>query len=265
MLYSPLYLKINYNIALIKEFQLKLEIDIFRQRFNAIFWDSIWYFNLKDLAYDFFLPYEWEVDLTEFNKKNVHLKIEKSSDNMNTAIKEENEIQKKFFENYPNVNINVRDTVMTNHFEQNPRKNNFIVCKSISFCIMKEENAIKNLQLNNLDSSKSDENHYFDAKKNEGVNVSDSANFINTSLIQDIKNSARKDSSKDSYDSILETKKKESVEEIVYQNLNPIIEETEYNTNNLPAINILKSGEGEDKDKEDDKVHKEELVEEFKE
>jgi hypothetical protein len=245
VLYSPLYLKINYNIALIKEFQLKLDLDNFRQRFNAIFWDSIWYFNLKDLAYDFFLPYEFEVNLADFNKKNAHLKIEKSGGDMNTAIREENEIQKKFFDKYPHANINVRDTVMTNHFDQISKRKKLAICKSISFCILNEI-SVKNLNLNNYASSKSEENHLFESKKNEIANVSDSANFINTSLIQDVKNSARKDSFKDSSDSILETKKKESIEDIVNHNFNPIIEETEYNTNNLPGIIIVNSVEAVD-------------------
>ena len=103
-------------MALIKEFQLKLDIDIFRQRFNAIFWCSIWYFNLKDLCYDFFLPYESELCLDNFNKINSHLKMERSVGDMNSAIKEENEIQKKFFENYPQVSLNIRDSIMTNNF-----------------------------------------------------------------------------------------------------------------------------------------------------
>ena len=261
VLYSPLYLKINYNIALIKEFQLKLDIDNFRQRFNAIFWDSIWYFNLRDLSYDFFLPYEFEVNLADFNKKNAHLKIEKSGGDMNTAIREENEIQKKFFEKYPHANINVRDTVMTNHFDQMSKRKKLAICKSISFDILNEI-PVKNLNLNNYTSSKSEDNHLFEIKKNDGVNVSDSVNFINTSLIQDIKNSARKDSSKDSSDSMLETKKKESIEDIVNQHLNPIVEETEYNTNNFPAILIVNSVEAEgQKDKEDIKENINEIVE----
>ncbi len=150
---------------------------------------------------------------------------------------------------------------MTNHFDQMSKRKKLAICKSISFDILNEI-PVKNLNLNNYTSSKSEDNHLFEIKKNDGVNVSDSANFINTSLIQDVKNSARKDSSKDSSDSMLETKKKESIEDIVNQHLNPIVEETEYNTNNFPAILIVNSVEAEgQKDKEDIKENINEIVE----
>jgi hypothetical protein len=51
----------NYSIALLKEYNVKLDVETFRMRYNALFWNSIWYFQLKDLRYDFLLPYETQV------------------------------------------------------------------------------------------------------------------------------------------------------------------------------------------------------------
>lgn len=67
VLYSPLHLKLNYNAGLLNEFGIKLDIESFKLRFNAIFWDSVWYFKIKDLVYDFMLPYESEINLERFN------------------------------------------------------------------------------------------------------------------------------------------------------------------------------------------------------
>jgi len=67
VLYSPFHLKYNYNNGLLKEFGLNLDVDSFKFRFNAIFWDSIWYFKIKNLEFDFMLPYEMEYSTDEIN------------------------------------------------------------------------------------------------------------------------------------------------------------------------------------------------------
>jgi hypothetical protein len=67
VLFSPLHLKLNYNAGLLNEFGIKLDIESFKLRFNAIFWDSVWYFKIKDLVYDFMMPYESETNLEGLN------------------------------------------------------------------------------------------------------------------------------------------------------------------------------------------------------
>lgn len=57
VLYSPFHLKFNYNNTSFIESRLKLDLDYFKVKFNAIFWNSIWYFEKKGLPYDFLLPY----------------------------------------------------------------------------------------------------------------------------------------------------------------------------------------------------------------
>lgn len=84
VLYSPYFLKYNYNNGLLKEFRIKLDVEMFKMRFNAIFWDSVWYFKIKDLDYEFMLPYEYQLDTINFEKVNSNLKINnmfKFSDN----------------------------------------------------------------------------------------------------------------------------------------------------------------------------------------
>lgn len=57
VLYSPFYLKYNFNNTSFIESRLKLDLDTFKMKFNAIFWNSIWYFDIKGLPYDFLMPY----------------------------------------------------------------------------------------------------------------------------------------------------------------------------------------------------------------
>jgi hypothetical protein len=80
VLYSPFFLKYNYNNGLLKEFRVKLDIENFKLRFNALFWDSIWYFSLKHLDFDFMLPYQYNIRLSQLNLINYHLKIYNKSD-----------------------------------------------------------------------------------------------------------------------------------------------------------------------------------------
>jgi hypothetical protein len=75
VLYSPFFLKYNYNNGLLKEFGNKLDVENFKMRFNAVFWDSIWYFKAKNLDFEFMLPYEYSVNLSTFSTLNNHIKV----------------------------------------------------------------------------------------------------------------------------------------------------------------------------------------------
>jgi len=57
VLYSPFYLKYNFNNTSFIESRLKLDLDTFKIKFNSIFWNSIWYFEIKGLPFDFLMPY----------------------------------------------------------------------------------------------------------------------------------------------------------------------------------------------------------------
>jgi hypothetical protein len=58
VLFSPYGLKNNYNSTLLKTFGIKINLDELILKYGGIFWDSLWYFKLNNLEYDFMLPYE---------------------------------------------------------------------------------------------------------------------------------------------------------------------------------------------------------------
>lgn len=82
VLYSPFHLKYNFYNSSFIENRLKLDIDYFKIKFNAIFWNSIWYFKIKDLPYDFISPYAEQ--LAERIKLDKLINVE--SNNLNSNI-----------------------------------------------------------------------------------------------------------------------------------------------------------------------------------
>ena len=58
VLFSPYGLKNNYNTTLLKSFGVKIDLDELILKYGGIFWDSLWYFKLNHLEYDFMIPYE---------------------------------------------------------------------------------------------------------------------------------------------------------------------------------------------------------------
>ena len=58
VLFSPFFLKNNYNSAALRACGVKMDVEDLMLKFNNIFWNSLWYFKLKHLEYDFMLPYE---------------------------------------------------------------------------------------------------------------------------------------------------------------------------------------------------------------
>ena len=58
VLFSPYGLKNNYSTTLLKTFGVKLDLEDLMLKYGGIFWNSLWYFKLNNLEYDFMLPYE---------------------------------------------------------------------------------------------------------------------------------------------------------------------------------------------------------------
>ena len=69
ILFSPYFLKVNYNNSLLRNFGIKLDVEELMMKYNAIFWDSVWYFKLNNLEFDFMLPYQQYLDKMIFDKK----------------------------------------------------------------------------------------------------------------------------------------------------------------------------------------------------
>ena len=69
VLFSPYFLKVNYNNSLLRNFGIKLDVEELMLKYNAIFWNSVWYFKLNNLEFDFMLPYQQYLDKMIFDKK----------------------------------------------------------------------------------------------------------------------------------------------------------------------------------------------------
>lgn len=78
VLYSPFHLKFNLNNGILKEFKIKLQVEDFKMQFNAIFWDAIWYFKIKNLDFTFMLPYESKIDINPVKYYNSFVQIKNS-------------------------------------------------------------------------------------------------------------------------------------------------------------------------------------------
>ena len=79
VLFSPYSLKNNYTTTLLKNFGVKLDLEELIMKYGGIFWDSLWYFKLNKLEYDFMLPYEKKIEVEYVNtfginkgKKNIN-------------------------------------------------------------------------------------------------------------------------------------------------------------------------------------------------
>ena len=88
VIYSPYNLKLNINNAVMTHYAGKLNIHNFKTRFNALFWNFIWYCYLHHLDYTIILPY----------LKNLEQSKEKAYNNPNNEIIQitfNNELYKK--------------------------------------------------------------------------------------------------------------------------------------------------------------------------
>ena len=104
VLFSPYILKNNYN-TFFKKNEMKLDVEKFMLNYSTIFWDSLWYFKLNNLEYDFMQPYyyrfkpikispELNISLDDFSTKNA--KNEKqliSNNNINNNIFDYSKLQ----------------------------------------------------------------------------------------------------------------------------------------------------------------------------
>ena len=68
VLFSPYFLKVNYNNSILRNFGIKLDVEELMLKYNTIFWNSVWYFKLNNLEFDFMLPYQQYLDKMIFDK-----------------------------------------------------------------------------------------------------------------------------------------------------------------------------------------------------
>ena len=62
VLFSPYVLKNNYNSYFPRNIGVKLDVDELMMKYSSIFWNSLWYFKLNGLEYDFMQPYYYRLE-----------------------------------------------------------------------------------------------------------------------------------------------------------------------------------------------------------
>ena len=70
VLHSPFELKNNVKEGVHRNYGMNLDVKLFKMKFNALFWNAVWYFNLQKLDFSFILPYKKDIfpERTELNK-----------------------------------------------------------------------------------------------------------------------------------------------------------------------------------------------------
>ena len=66
VLFSPLSLKENYNNSLLKDYGIKLDVEQLLEKHSTTFWNTLWYFKINNLDYEFMLPYEHNMEDINF-------------------------------------------------------------------------------------------------------------------------------------------------------------------------------------------------------
>jgi len=66
VLFSPYILKNNYSSFFGKNIGVKLDVHELMMNCNSIFWNSLWYFKLNGLEYDFMQPYYYRLEDTGY-------------------------------------------------------------------------------------------------------------------------------------------------------------------------------------------------------
>ena len=61
VLFSPYILKNNYNSSFSRKDAVKLDVDELMMKYAPIYWNSLWYFKLNNLEYDFMQPYYYRL------------------------------------------------------------------------------------------------------------------------------------------------------------------------------------------------------------
>ena len=61
VLFSPYILKNNYNTSFSRNIGVKLDVHELMMKYSSIFWNSLWYFKINKLDYDFMLPYYYRL------------------------------------------------------------------------------------------------------------------------------------------------------------------------------------------------------------
>ena len=72
---KQLYEKIRFNFFTNNEY--KIDVNIFYKNYNCIFWNCVRYFSMRNLSFDFIIPYERHITNSDMKREdNENTKIE---------------------------------------------------------------------------------------------------------------------------------------------------------------------------------------------
>ena len=95
VLFSPYILKNNYKMFF-KKNEMRIDVDKFMMNYSTIFWDSLWYFKLNNLEYDFMQPYYYRLaEIKPYQEFDISLE----DNTVNNNIIVENVIDRNKFDN----------------------------------------------------------------------------------------------------------------------------------------------------------------------
>ena len=104
VLFCPYILKNNYN-TFFKKNEMKLDVEKFMMNYSTIFWNSLWYFKLNNLEYDFIQPYYYRFPEIKYSPElNISLEDFKSKNNA-TKKTNTNKTKKKSTFDYSKLEI----------------------------------------------------------------------------------------------------------------------------------------------------------------
>ena len=97
VLFSPFFLKDNYNSVALRAVGVNLDVEDLMLKYNNIFWNSLWYFKLKHLEFDFMLPYEEGINKEVDDYLDICIgddEDENKLENQNQKVKDDKTINK---------------------------------------------------------------------------------------------------------------------------------------------------------------------------
>ena len=98
VLFSPYILKNNYSSYFGKKIGVKLDVNDLMTKYNPIFWNSLWYFKLNGLEYDFMQPYYYRLEDTGYKDLISWVEIGKSYFDEDDDDSDEDEDKVKSFD-----------------------------------------------------------------------------------------------------------------------------------------------------------------------
>ena len=94
VLFSPYILKNNYSTIFGKNIGVKLDVHDLMVKYSSIFWNSLWYFKLNGLEYDFMQPYYYRLEDIGYKDLISWVEIGKNETNDNSDDSDSDEEDK---------------------------------------------------------------------------------------------------------------------------------------------------------------------------